>query len=144
MRIYLDNAATTSLDKEVFNAMIPYLLGHYGNPSLHHQQGQQVRKAIEGCRATIASLLNALPEEIIFTSGGTEADNMTILSAVYGQSITNVITTRFEHHAVLHTLNSLQAKGVIKVNFIKHDIKGNRCCTYDDPVTSLLCCSLGK
>ncbi|RYE33358.1 MAG: cysteine desulfurase [Sphingobacteriaceae bacterium] len=124
MRIYLDNAATTSLDKEVFNAMIPYLLEHYGNPSSHHQQGQQVRKAIEECRITIANLLNALPEEIIFTSGGTEADNMAIFSAVYSQKIANVITTRFEHHAVLHTLNSLQSKGLIKVNFIRHDTKG--------------------
>ncbi|MGI4021388.1 MAG: cysteine desulfurase family protein [Janthinobacterium lividum] len=124
MKIYFDNAATTPLDKEVFNAMIPYLLDHYGNPSSHHQQGRQVRKAIESCRMTIANLLNVLPEEIIFTSGGTEADNTAILSAVHGMAITNVITTRFEHHAVLHTLNSLQAKGVIKVNFIKHDTKG--------------------
>jgi cysteine desulfurase len=124
MRIYLDNAATTPLDKEVFNAMIPYLLDNYGNPSSHHQQGREVRKAIEGCRASIANLLNALPEEIIFTSGGTEADNTAILSAVHGQEITNVITTRFEHQAVLHTLNSLQSKGFIKVNFIKHDTKG--------------------
>jgi cysteine desulfurase len=124
MRIYLDNAATTPLDKEVFNAMIPYLLDNYGNPSSHHQQGREVKKAIECCRATIANLIGALPEEIIFTSGGTEADNTAILSAVYGQGITNVITTRFEHHAVLHTLSSLQAKGAIKVSFINHDENG--------------------
>ncbi|RYE22452.1 MAG: cysteine desulfurase [Sphingobacteriaceae bacterium] len=123
MRIYLDNAATTPLDNEVFKAMIPFLLDNYGNPSSHHQQGREVRRAIEGCRASIANLLKALPEEIIFTSGGTEADNTAILSAVHGQGITNVITTRFEHHAVLNTLNSLQSTGLIKVNFIKHDTK---------------------
>jgi len=125
MRIYLDNAATTPLDKDVFTAMTPYLLNHYGNPSSHHEQGRQARQAIEGCRASIASLLNALPEEIIFTSGGTEADNTAILSAVHGQGITHVITTHFEHHAVLHTLSNLQSNGAIKVSFIKHTNKGD-------------------
>ncbi|MBS7563213.1 cysteine desulfurase [Mucilaginibacter sp. Bleaf8] len=125
MRIYLDNAATTPLDKEVFDAMTPYLLNHYGNPSSHHEQGRQARQAIEDCRATIAGLLNASPQEIIFTSGGTEADNTAILSAVYAEGVSHVITTRFEHHAVLHTLIDLQAKGHIKLSFIEHDEKGN-------------------
>ena len=124
MRIYLDNAATTPLDTEVFNAMTPYLLNHFGNPSSHHEQGRQVRQAIEDCRATIAGLLNASPQEIIFTSGGTEADNTAILSAVHGEGINHVITTRFEHHAVLHTLNALQAKGLVTVSYIEHDSKG--------------------
>lgn len=125
MRIYMDNAATTPLDKEVFNAMTPFLLNHYGNPSSHHEQGRQARQAIEDCRKTIARLLNALPEEIIFTSGGTEADNSAIITAVHGQNINHVITTHFEHHAVLHTLSALQAKGVIKISYINHDGKGN-------------------
>jgi cysteine desulfurase len=125
MRIYLDNAATTPLDKEVFHAMTPYLLHHFGNPSSLHGHGREAKKAIENCRATIAKLLNALPEEIIFTSGGTEADNTAILSAVHGHSITNVITTRFEHHAVLHTLQALKNKQAIKLSFIEHDEKGN-------------------
>lgn len=125
MRIYLDNAATTPLDKEVFNAMTPYLLNHFGNPSSHHEQGRMARQAIEECRATIARLLNAFPEEIVFTSGGTEADNTAIFSAVHGQNISHVITTRFEHHAVLHTLNALKAKGLISISFIKNDRKGN-------------------
>ncbi len=125
MSIYLDNAATTPLDAEVFNAMTPYLLNYYGNPSSHHALGRQARQAIEQCRATIAGLLNALPEEITFTSGGTEADNTAILTAVYGYGIQHVITTRFEHHAVLHTLTYLQRKGLIKISFIKHDAKGN-------------------
>jgi cysteine desulfurase len=125
MSIYLDNAATTPLDAEVFNAMTPYLLNHYGNPSSHHAQGRQARQAIEQCRATIAGLLNALPEEIVFTSGGTEADNMAILTAVQGHGIEHVITTRFEHHAVLSTLADLQCKRLMKISFIKHDAKGN-------------------
>ncbi|UEG55210.1 cysteine desulfurase [Mucilaginibacter daejeonensis] len=125
MRIYLDNAATTPLDKEVFDAMTPYLLDHYGNPSSHHEQGRRARHAIEECRNTIAGLLNALPEEIIFTSGGTEADNTAILSAVHAAGIGHVITTRFEHHAVLHTLRDLQTKGLIKISFIDNDAHGN-------------------
>jgi cysteine desulfurase len=125
MNIYLDNAATTPLDAEVFNAMTPYLLNHYGNPSSHHAQGRQAKQAIEQCRATIAGLLNALPEEIVFTSGGTEADNIAIITAVHGYGIQHVITTRLEHHAVLNTLTDLQRKGLIKISFIKHDTKGN-------------------
>jgi cysteine desulfurase len=105
--------------------MTPYLLNHYGNPSSHHAQGRQARQAIEQCRATIAGLLNALPDEIVFTSGGTEADNTAVLTAVHGYGIKHVITTRFEHHAVLHKLSVLQRKGLIKISFIKHDTKGN-------------------
>src|SRR6478735_3412313 len=107
MRIYLDNAATTQLDNEVFKAITPYLLEYYGNPSSHHGHGREVKKAIEGARATIAGLLNATPGEIIFTSSGTEADNMAILSSVRSHQIKHVVTTPFEHHAVLHTLEAL-------------------------------------
>ncbi|QJD97308.1 cysteine desulfurase [Mucilaginibacter robiniae] len=124
MRIYLDNAATTPLDQEVFNAMTPYLLHHFGNPSSQHEQGREARQAIEACRATIAGLINALPEEIIFTSGGTEADNTAIMSAVHAHQVQHVITTRFEHHAVLHTLKSLESKGVITVKFISYNSQG--------------------
>jgi cysteine desulfurase len=125
MRIYLDNAATTPLDEEVFAAMTPFLLNHFGNPSSHHEQGRQARQAIEDCRVTIANLISADPKEIIFTSGGTEADNTAILSAVYGQNINHVITSRFEHHAVLHTLTALKAKGLITISFVKNDDRGN-------------------
>ena len=124
MKVYLDNAATTPLDKEVFEAMTPYLLDHFGNPSSHHQHGREAKVAIETCRATIANLLNALPEEIIFTGGGTEADNTAILSAVKGAGIRHVITTAFEHHAVLHTLTALQNNGEILVSYINHDENG--------------------
>jgi len=124
MSVYLDNAATTPLDKEVFEAMTPYLLNHFGNPSSHHQHGREAKNAIETCRTTIAGLLNALPGEIIFTSGGTEADNTAIISAVKGAGIRHVITTRFEHHAVLHTLTALQNNGDIGISYIAHDKTG--------------------
>src|ERR1700712_1256641 len=102
MKIYLDNAATTQLDPEVFEAMTPYLLEHFGNPSSHHAHGRAAKVAIENARGTIADLLNTSPNEIIFTSGGTEADNTAILSTVRSHQIKNVITTSLEHHAVLH------------------------------------------
>jgi cysteine desulfurase len=125
MRIYLDNAATTQLDNEVFKTITPYLLEFYGNPSSHHEHGREVKTAIEGARTTIADLLNASPNEIVFTSGGTEADNTAILSSVRSNQIKHVITTPFEHHAVLHTLDVLKNKGEIKLSFINTDSHGN-------------------
>ena len=124
MKIYLDNAATTQLDAEVFKAMTPYLLEHYGNPSSHHAHGRQARLAIESARAQIATLLNASPAEIIFTSGGTEADNTAILSTIRAQGITNVITTPLEHHAVLHTLENLEKQGEIMLTYLSINPKG--------------------
>lgn len=116
MEIYLDNAATTQLDTEVFEAMKPYLLKHYGNPSSHHAHGRGAKLAIEQARNTIANLINAEPFEIIFTGGGTEADNTALLSAA-GRRI---ITTPLEHHAVLHALHtphylSVNARGEINI-----------------------------
>ena len=125
MSVYLDNAATTQLDKEVFDAMTPYLLTHFGNPSSGHHYGREARAAVAKSRAIIAGLLNALPEEITFTSGGTEADNTAILSAVRANGIKNVITTRFEHHAVLKTLRELQNAGEVSVSYIENDSRGN-------------------
>ena len=124
MSVYLDNAATTQLDKEVFDAMTPYLLTHFGNPSSGHHYGREARAAVAKSRAIIAGLLNALPEEITFTSGGTEADNTAILSAVRANGIKNVITTRFEHHAVLKTLRELQNLSLDDVqNFYRQEDK---------------------
>ena len=125
MNIYLDNAATTQLDPAVFAAITPYLLNHYGNPSALHAYGRQTRRAVEESRAKIAQLLNALPEEITFTSGGTEADNMAIVSAVVNAKIDHVITTPFEHPAVLQTLRSLVKTHRIAVSYLKHDHSGN-------------------
>lgn len=125
MKIYLDNAATTPLSREVFQAMEPYLFENFGNPSSAHQHGRAARTAIEQARGTIADLLNASPAQIVFTSGGTEADNTAILSAIRSNGIKLAITTRFEHHAVLHTLRSLQKNGEINLVYLKNDQKGN-------------------
>ncbi|MGZ3874042.1 MAG: cysteine desulfurase family protein [Mucilaginibacter sp.] len=125
MKVYLDNAASTTLDKDVYNAMTPYLLDQYGIPSAHHGYGRDAKAAVEMSRATIAKLLNALPEEITFTSGGTEADNIAILSAVNCALIDHIITTPFEHESVLQSLNALRRKHDIRVSFIRHDERGN-------------------
>lgn len=125
MGIYLDNAATTRLDNEVFQAITPYLIEHFGNPSSHHGHGRLVKTAIEEVRETIAGLLHASPGEIVFTSGGTEADNTAILSSIYANKVKHVITTPFEHHAVLHTLQALEKNGQIKLSLIATDNAGN-------------------
>jgi len=125
MKIYLDNAATTPLDTEVYKAMEPYLLEFYGNPSSAHSYGREVKRAIEDARATVAGFLNADPENIFFTSGGTESDNTAICSAIRTAGIRLAITTRFEHHAVLNTLRFLEEKGEIEVIFLNHDQQGN-------------------
>lgn len=125
MRVYLDNAASTPLDKEVLDAMMPYVLGHYGNPSSIHAHGREARTAIEKSRKTIASLLNTSPAEIFFTSGGTEADNAAIQGHIKSYSIRHVITSPIEHHAVLHCLENLEHAGFIKITYLHHDEKGN-------------------
>ncbi len=125
MNIYLDNAATTPLDPQVLEAMTPYLLNHFGNPSSNHGPGREAKAALEYCRKRIAVLLNAQPEEIIFTSGGTEADNIAIISAVTCKRVDHVITTAFEHPAVLQTLKSLSKQYCTRVSLIRHDEKGN-------------------
>ena len=125
MRIYLDNAATTPLDPEVFEAMKPYMLEDFGNPSSIHSHGRKVKAAIESARKQIAELLNCTPGEIIFTSGGTEADNTIITSAVETYGIKNIILSGLEHHAVSHTVKHLQDTGVIKSHFVKFDERGN-------------------
>ncbi|RYZ83467.1 MAG: cysteine desulfurase, partial [Moraxellaceae bacterium] len=123
MRVYLDNAATTPLDKEVFDAMTPFMLEHFGNPSSIHTHGRQVRSAIENARKTIAGLINASPAEITFTSGGTEADNHAIYCTAKSLNLKHAITSPIEHHAVLHTMQELQKEGV-ELSFVKLDEKG--------------------
>ena len=125
MKIYLDNAASTPLDREVYNAMTPYLLDQYGIPSSHHGYGRDAKAAVEISRAAIAKSLNALPEEIIFTSGAAEANNIAILSAVNCALIDHIITTPFEHQSILQSLNVLQRKHDIRVSYIRHDERGN-------------------
>ena len=119
MRVYFDNAATTPLDKEVLEAMLPYMQEHYGNPSSIHTHGREARAALEKARKTVAGLLNAATSEIFFTSGGTEADNTAILSGIRSHGLQHAITSPIEHHAVLHTLEALAKAGEIQLSFVK-------------------------
>jgi cysteine desulfurase len=118
MKIYLDNAATTALDKEVLDAMLPYMTEHFGNPSSTHGFGRKTRAAIEGARKSVAKSLNVSPSEIFFTSGGTEADNQAIRCSIHDLGIRHAITTHIEHHAVLHTLEALAEAGTIKLSYV--------------------------
>ncbi|MCR5553028.1 MAG: cysteine desulfurase NifS [Oscillospiraceae bacterium] len=114
MRIYADNAATTKMSRTAIDAMLPYLETVYGNPSSLHTVGQEAKEALEDARTRIAALLGAAPREIYFTSGGSEADNQAIRSAaILGKrkGKTHIISTAFEHHAVLHTLKKLEKEG---------------------------------
>ena len=112
--IYLDNAATTKQSRAAIEAMLPFMDKIYGNPSSLHSAGQQANEALCSAREKIASLLGCEPREIIFTSGGSEADNQAIISAArIGErnGKKHIISTAFEHHAVLHTLDSLKKQG---------------------------------
>jgi cysteine desulfurase len=125
MKVYLDNAATTPLDPEVFEAMKPYMLEHFGNPSSVHSHGRQVRAALEKARRQVAELLQAAPAEIFFTSGGTEADNTALRCTVDACGIKHVISSPLEHHAVLHTLEHLQKEGKVTLHWVQLDDKGH-------------------
>ncbi len=125
MRVYLDNAATTPLDPEVFEAMKPFLLDDYGNPSSTHSHGRKVRAAVESARKKVAELLNCTPGEIIFTSGGTEADNTLIVSSIHTYGMKHAISTPIEHHAVTHTLGVLEKRGAIQLHSVQLDEKGH-------------------
>lgn len=118
MKIYFDNAATTALDKEVLDTMLPYMTEHFGNPSSTHGFGRKTRAAIEGARKSVAKMLNVSPSEIFFTSGGTEADNQAIRCSINDLGIKHAITSKIEHHAVLHTLEALAHEGKIKLSFV--------------------------
>jgi len=114
MYVYADNAATTKMSKVAIEAMLPYFDGVYGNPSSLHSAGQEAKEALEAARATVAQCLGCEPREVYFTSGGSEADNQAILSAVrFGarKGKKHIITTAFEHHAVLHTVQKLEKEG---------------------------------
>ena len=125
MRIYLDNAATTPLDPEVFEAMKPFLLDDFGNPSSTHAHGRKVRAAIESARKKIGELMHCTPGEIIFTSGGTEADNTILTGAVISYGVQDIISSPIEHHAVEETLTNLSKKKHIHLHMVKIDDHGN-------------------
>ncbi len=123
--VYFDNAATTRLDPEVLDAMLPLMTEQFGNPSSIHSHGRAVRTAIEKARKTVASLLHTSPAEIFFTSGGTEADNTAIRSSIETYGLTHAITSPLEHHAVLHTLQHLEQQGTIRLSMVNIDAKGH-------------------
>jgi cysteine desulfurase len=125
MRVYLDNAATTPIDPDVVEAMLPYLESTFGNPSSTHFFGRQAKAAIENSRRSVAKNLNCSPSEIIFTSGGTEADNMAISIAVNQLNCKTIITSSIEHHAVGHTAENICASKDVKLRYVKVDELGH-------------------
>ncbi|MFC5281989.1 cysteine desulfurase family protein [Pedobacter alpinus] len=125
MKVYLDNAATTPIDKEVLKVMVEVMENQYGNPSSIHSHGREVRTLVEKARKTVSALLNTAPANIFFTSGGTEADNTAIICAINDFGITHAITSNIEHHAVGHTLEMLEKTGKIKLSYVNIDAKGN-------------------
>lgn len=124
MKIYLDNAATTPIDPEVIKVMQEVMIEDYGNASSIHQWGRKARALIETSRKKIAELLAVSPGEIIFTSGGTEADNTALYRSVFDLGVKHVISSPLEHHAVLHTLNDLAKQTQTQIHWIKHNSQG--------------------
>lgn len=123
-KVYLDNAATTQIRENVI-ARMQEALNIYGNPSSTHSFGRSAKTAIESARKTIAKYLNAHPSEIIFTSGGTEADNMILRCAVKDIGVTTIITSKIEHHAVTHTVEDLEKEFGVTVHYVRLDAYGN-------------------
>lgn len=117
-RIYFDNAATTSLDPQVLEAMMPYLTEKFGNPSSIYSYGRETRMAVEQARKSVAKNLGARPSEIFFTSGGTESSNTVLRAAVYDLGCKHIITSPIEHHATLHTVEYLKKTAGIKVSYL--------------------------
>ncbi|GGW31288.1 cysteine desulfurase family protein [Arenibacter certesii] len=124
-KVYLDSAATTQVRPEVITRMQEALSDYYGNPSSSHSFGRSAKTGIEKARKTIAKQLNANPSEIVFTSGGTEADNMILRCAVRDLGVKTLITSPIEHHAVLHTARELKREYGIALQYVKLDLKGN-------------------
>ena len=124
-RIYLDYAATTPVHPEVVEAMLPYFTEHYGNPSSVHQFGLQAKVAMRDARAQVAGLIGAREEEIVFTGGGSEADNLAIKGVAWanGKKGRHIITSTIEHHAVLETLHFLEKEG-FRVTYLPVDGEG--------------------
>jgi len=118
-RIYFDNAATTPLAPEVVEAMLPYMTTHFGNPSSIYSYGRESRLAIETARKTVAKLLNAHPGEIFFTSGGTESNNTAILSAIRDLGCRHILSSKIEHHAVLHTVEHYGCSDDVSMSFVE-------------------------
>ena len=118
-RIYFDNAATTAIDEEVFQSMLPYFTEKFGNPSSIYSYGRETKIAIETARKSVAKILNAHPAEIFFTSGGTESDNTAIYTSVRDLGCRHIITSPIEHHAVTHCVEHLDNMDMVKVSYVK-------------------------
>jgi cysteine desulfurase len=118
-RVYFDNAATTSLDPLVLEAMMPFLTEKFGNPSSIYSYGRECRLAIETARKTVAKILNAHPAEIFFTSGGTESSNTAINAAISDLDCKHIITSALEHHATLHTTEFLSCRGAVRLSHVR-------------------------
>jgi len=127
-KIYLDHGATTPVDKKVLKAMLPYFNENYGNAASHHAFGKEACKAVEAARNEAAIFFHANPEEIIFTSGATESNNLTIKGIIKRAKIDNakphIITTAFEHHCVLDAAGAMQKEGLAEATFINPEIDG--------------------
>jgi len=117
-RIYFDNAATTALDKEVLDAMLPYMTEHFGNPSSIYSYGRETRLAIENARKSVARILGVKPGAIFFTSGGTESNNTAIAASIRDLGCNHIITSPIEHHAVLHTVEHYGHSNNVSVSFV--------------------------
>ncbi len=124
-KIYFDNASTTAILPEVIAEMTRSLQEDFGNPSSTHSFGRSSKTAIETARKNIAKQINATAQEIIFTSGGTEANNLVLRSAVENLGIQRIITSKIEHHAVLHTVEALQKTNVFRIDFVELEANGN-------------------
>ncbi len=117
-RIYFDNAATTGIDPQVLEVMMPYLTEKFGNPSSIYSYGRESRLAIETARKSVAKILNAHPAEIFFTSGGTESSNTAITAAVRDLGCMHIITSPLEHHATMHTVEHLHKRGEAALSYV--------------------------
>src|SRR5690348_7853143 len=118
-RIYFDNAATTPLDREVLDAMLPFLTEKFGNPSSIYSYGRETRLAVENARKSVARLLNAHPGEIFFTSGGTESTNTALRGAVHDLGCRHIITSPIEHHATLHVSEFIHQNDGVRLSYVK-------------------------
>ena len=123
--IYLDNAATTKIDEEVVSLMVSSMQENFGNPSSTHQFGRKAKAAVETARKNIAKYFNVSATEIVFTAGGTEADNLILNNAVLNLGVQRIITSKIEHHAVLHTCEFLEKSQNISLDFVNVDEFGN-------------------
>jgi len=122
--IYFDNAATTKIRDEVIDAITDVMKNNYGNASSSHSFGRSSKTLVESSRKQIASFFNVSASEIVFTSGGTESDNLVLRSAVRDLGVTHIITSRVEHHGVLHTLEQLQTEYNVSVSYVNLDAEG--------------------